>query len=271
MNTVFILTFCIGAAQALVLTPFSCSDGAPNGVFCKNDLSGYVNCNLVNGHPSNKVTQCPKNTRCSCFINTPCSEGNSYICEKSPPTPKLSETFDIVFTEQKVTATSVGQLRTNEKVRVIRNFQTKQLAIRIWDIMNDKQRFEVIVPSDDHFVKYHGVYPDGKKNAASCSKTIIKEFPEFWPDFELFTLVKSYKDIERWVKKIGSRNGGQSSLDNTWMFSYNQLLRQYIPKSEIINFEGSQAQRSSSVTKRSVEQFNAVALTGAYFWPPGFC
>lgn len=153
MNTFFILTFCIAAAQAFDLTPFSCSDGAPKGVFCKNDLSGYVNCNLVNGKPSNKVTQCPKNTRCSCSINTPCSEGNSNICERSPPTPKLSETFDFVFTEQKVTATSVGQLRTNEKVRVIRNFQTKQLAIRVWDIMNERQTFEFIVPSGRHFVK----------------------------------------------------------------------------------------------------------------------
>lgn len=102
-------------------------------------------------------------------------------------------------------------------------------------------------------------------------KTIIEEFPEFWPNFELFTLVKSNENTEEWLKKIGSRNGGQSSLENKWILSYNQLAHQYYPKSNEINFEGSQAQRSSSVTKRKVEQFSAVAQHGAYFRPPGFC
>jgi len=273
LSTLFIIGL-YSTAQAQQLRPFSCSDGAPKGIFCKNDLSGYVDCNLVDGKPSSKVTQCPTNAKCSCYINTACTEDNNEICKTKVTQPILPGSFFVDFNEQTNLSSPAGLSIRNYRKLIIQNTAKNLKTVKIWNTDTGMQEFVFVRPSTfdlrpsgGKFVQFSGSYPN------KCFKSVLEEFPTFFPNFNLYQQTTADATTETWESKVGSRNPGQSSQTIEYVFNidYNGA---YTPKSVKAFFRGSIGQKFIMSTKQDIMFFvpEQDGYPGdAYFRQPGFC
>lgn len=268
------------------LDPFNCNDGSPNGVFCTNDLTGYVECKLENTVSTVNRKTCPYGTKCACFINTSCKDARNYkrnvlkledvsedVCISKNAMPVFAESFDLIYDEKKVTVNNIGQLRENIRVQVIRNAVTQQMKKRIWDSMKpEEQRFEFIVPEGHYFIKYEGTYTseDGTVQG-KCTKSKLDAFPSFWQSFEQFYKIKQEGDKETWLKVINQRNLGQFSSVETYKIGRDYQTHQPVPEYYEENYQGSVVEKRMYKLQRNYRQFITTFPGSAYFWLPAQC
>ncbi|XP_057293434.1 uncharacterized protein LOC130622057 [Hydractinia symbiolongicarpus] len=229
-----------------------CIDGTENRC-CRDDLKGYYH--SVNN--KRHFTECPINTRCSCYFRQKCTMPIEEICSerKSPFPANLS--FSVVF--------NGTETNPRAKVSVVREGYVHEDGKQKKSFKNET-RISLQTTSFQQLV-----LPDGKgsfdlfsSSATGCSKLASQIFRGFHDELRALTPISTNETetghiIQDWYASDGT-------FAHTWRLKYNKATGKIIPL-----FTISEVLRMRFKLTRIIHSFIVEEQNEKYFILPEEC